>query len=433
MQINCLHPIIILNPLAHELIGRFGNYTINGVETKLYKFSNFSYGQKVKGIHPSSRQIRQSDIDNCFITDYSTMRTYPLYLAVPCNHCDACKNAKVNAFVHRCQLETQLYDYPPLFLTLTYDDKHKKECGLCVRDFQLFLKRLRQNLVRQGFREKIRYALVGEYGKRSARAHGHAILWNLPFRDIQTYRRIGEIIKKSWSNGFVMYRQIDTRNDKAFYYTAKYLRKDCNVPEGCNPTFMVSSNRGGGIGSAFIDRIAPHVRRTLNVFPKFVNKWTNKSSEVCLNRYILNRLFPTCSRGVHSSVVVAAKTFVIDYQILKQRNYDVHPFTSSFNRTMSYFDNVFYLPRLSTGYLSPSERKDTKELISECLHAQIVLENSFRKGHAFYEGVKKIADLRDKFLEKLFFQTEEIPANVIAEKARIAAWRAAVVADRQIL
>ena len=283
-QCICENPQIIINPLIEELVAQHGNITIKGVETKYKSYKRKLYDFKKSSIHPRSLGIGRDALDSCFVCDSVTKEHYPVYLEVPCGHCDVCKQSKVNAFVHRCKLETFNYSCQPLFITLTYDENNKKECGVCLRDVQLFFKRLRINLVRKGFREKIRYALCSEYGRRTHRPHYHAILWNLRQTDILSYREITGLIEKSWSYGFCMCRLIDPRNDKAFYYTSKYLRKDNIVPAGCNKTFMVCSNRGGSIGAPFIDRIAESIRRCRNTKFLISNKWNGKVEPLQYNQ-----------------------------------------------------------------------------------------------------------------------------------------------------
>ncbi len=92
MQVKCLHPQIIVNPLAAELISRFGNYTIKGCECNLSRRS-ILYDFKTSFIHPKKFKIQREDIDSCFITDRSTGELYPVYLEVPCGHCDICKQS----------------------------------------------------------------------------------------------------------------------------------------------------------------------------------------------------------------------------------------------------------------------------------------------------------------------------------------------------
>lgn len=216
MKVNCDTPITIFNPLLNELVALHKNIHINGLERKFINSKNLYYAFNSSKILPSPDSVPVACLDNYYISNSVTGETYPIYIQVPCGHCEVCKNAKVNAFVDRCKLETQLYNSKPIFITLTYDDIHRKQEGVSVRDIQLFLKRMRINLYRRGYREKIRYAVVSEYGRRTARPHYHGILWNLHQTDFLSYLEIRALIEKSWSCGFVMCRLVDPSDDKAF-------------------------------------------------------------------------------------------------------------------------------------------------------------------------------------------------------------------------
>ena len=75
--------------------------------------------------------------------------------------------------------EASLHD-ENIFITLTYDDEHiPDDHGLRKRDFQLFMKRLRERYSGR----TIRYYHCGEYGARTSRPHYHALLFGFSFPD----------------------------------------------------------------------------------------------------------------------------------------------------------------------------------------------------------------------------------------------------------
>lgn len=267
-QVICEHPNIIVNPSLRDLILKYRNVTIRG---KKYCFSKDFYDLYTlpRCVLPPSKKVIDSDklwkdgvvsfnripviehqdLENCFVLDESTGNVFPVYLEVPCGHCDLCKEAKINSFVERCKMETQCYDSQPWFITLTYDNDHVPLDGVSVRHAQLFFKRFRINLIRKGYDFKLRYAGVGEYGKNTHRPHYHFIIWGIDTFTHQDTYKVSCILKDSWNMGFVQHRLVDPNDDKAFYYTAKYLKKDNFVPtfeapDGnvlpCNPFFCCS-------------------------------------------------------------------------------------------------------------------------------------------------------------------------------------------------
>lgn len=410
MQVNCCNPVLIFNPLLAEFISIHGNIVVNGHRIDFYKPKKvFLYDFKPQNYLPHPSSMSLVDCDSCYVLDCVTGERIPAYLQVPCGHCEICKNAKVNAFVDRCKLETQLYKSNPLFVTLTYDEFHKKESGVCLRDVQLFFKRLRINLHRQGYREKIRYALVAEYGKRTRRPHYHAILWNLHATDILSFESIRKFVEKSWSNGFVLVRLIDPRNDKAFYYTAKYLRKDCDIPKGCNKTFMVCSNRGGSIGAAFIDSVRESAVKQLNIEIKYVNKWNGRINIVQCNRYMLNRLCPSLSRSLSYSLKCRVRRFIIDYNILYSRS-DVNSyvFDNQLDMYIKFFSPFFYVPTRRDLFFNLNNSRSSDSILREMLQDEIYIERLIAKGEQYFYDAVYYDSRRSLYLTKLFAHVNDI-------------------------
>ena len=409
MQVNCTNPSIIINPLINELVSLNGNITIRGYEIKYVKPKSLLYEFKKEQFAPSRFNITLDDFDSCYVRDYRTGETFPVYIQVPCGHCDVCKQAKVNAFVDRCKLETQCYDSNPLFITLTYDESHKKENGVCLRDVQLFLKRLRITLYRKGYREKIRYALVAEYGRRTSRPHYHMLLWNCHATDFLSYFEIRDTIEKCWSNGFVYIRLVDPRDDKAFYYTAKYLRKDCNVPEGFNPTFLVCSNRGGSIGAQFLDKLREHAVKHLNTRLKYVNKWNGKTCDVQVNRYMLNRLVPSLSRSLSYSLITRVRRFVYNYRVLQHRD-DVNAalLEPQLKSYLHFFGRFFWLYSYDDGLKHELDySRSNSAILREMLQDEIYIDEALSKGDKYYEDAVYYANQREPYITKCFLGVQE--------------------------
>lgn len=308
--VNCTNPVIIANPVLKDLLYQHGNYTYLG------KFHSLSPGQRRSWCHffPKSyfhpRGISLDDLPSCYVTDFKTGETFPMYVAVSCGHCDVCKGSKIDAFAHRCELESQCYSHLPYFVTLTYDDDHRNPDGLRVEDAQLFLKRFRSRLAYAGFNDHFRYVLCGEYGHNTHREHMHMLLWNLYPGFGLRYREIRSMIYRSWSKGFIYMSIVSpfykvkgsghglSKPEKCFQYVAKYICKDCVVPPGKNPPFLNTSRRNGGIGAPFLDRHRDYIRKHPLCDFKYLDQFSQSVKFVILNRYNLNRIFPTFSQSV---------------------------------------------------------------------------------------------------------------------------------------
>lgn len=139
-------------------------------------------------------------------------------------------------WVFRLRMEYQECNFG-LFVTMTYDDAKLPSDGVCKRDIQLFLKRLRKNFNS----EVLRYFIVSEYGDHTHRAHYHGLLFFKCDRSNDIY----DIIERSWQNGFVQFGEIE---EGSIVYCTKYCLKKNDVPKGCNPNFRLLSKMHGGIG-----------------------------------------------------------------------------------------------------------------------------------------------------------------------------------------
>lgn len=96
-----------------------------------------------------------------------------------CGGCIGCRLEYSRRWAIRIAHEASLYE-DNVFLTLTYRDECLPENdSLDVRDWQLFMKRLKK---RSGGRS-IRFFHCGEYGETTNRPHYHAILFNYNFED----------------------------------------------------------------------------------------------------------------------------------------------------------------------------------------------------------------------------------------------------------
>lgn len=332
-KVFCLHPRIIVNPSLPELLWRYRCCVIDGREHNFDSIGSYFFLKKSL-FNPYLRSY--DDYEDCFVLDKSTGQVFPVFLLVPCNHCDLCEKSKSDAFAHRCVLETMYYDTLPWFVTLTYDNDHLPPDGVSVSDCQKFLKRFRVNLVRHGYDKLIRYVCCSEYTPTKGRPHYHLILWNLaptvrrvaPFHhDYLSYKAIFDILEKSWSKGFVYneiispdHRGRDGRSfgspQKCFEYVSKYITKSDNVPLGKNKNFRLCSNRGGGISAPYLDKfVIPTVRRTLQVDFKFLDTFSQVVNNLCFSRYVLNRCFPTFSSSCPYRLRKAWKDLLYNYPL----------------------------------------------------------------------------------------------------------------------
>jgi len=120
---------------------------------------------------------------------------------IPCGRCIGCKYEKSRQWAIRCYHESKLHDQN-CFLTLTFNNENlsKREEPFSVkkRDFQLFMKKLRKQAVKEEqesdgklTRRKLGYFHCGEYGEENQRPHYHACIFNYDFPDKQLFTTSG--------------------------------------------------------------------------------------------------------------------------------------------------------------------------------------------------------------------------------------------------
>lgn len=146
-------------------------------------------------------------------------------IQLPCGQCIGCRLERSRQWAIRCVHEAQLHK-ENCFVTLTYDDSHLPDGGtLVVRDFQLFMKRLRKAIGDA----RVRFFHCGEYGEQMDRPHYHACLFGYDFPDRELWSIRDEVklyrsamLEKLWTVGF------STVGDVTFEsaaYVARYITK----------------------------------------------------------------------------------------------------------------------------------------------------------------------------------------------------------------
>lgn len=135
----------------------------------------------------------------------------------PCGKCRACRVNHTREWALRLMHERQYWD-DAIFLTLTYSDDHLPTRGTLVkRDVQLFIKRVRKDLIGR----VIRYYAVGEYGEKTNRPHYHAIMFGLSYDD-------SELIRENWELGFIKVGYVT-------YQSCRYVAEYCQKKLGGKP------------------------------------------------------------------------------------------------------------------------------------------------------------------------------------------------------
>lgn len=147
-------------------------------------------------------------------------------VTIGCGRCIGCRLEKSKQWATRCVHEASMYE-DNCFITLTFSTaslkKRDNQWSLDVRDFQLFMKRLRKK-----YGAKIKFFHCGEYGDENKRPHYHACLFNFDFPDKILWKEgehklyISPSLTKLWPEGF---STIGSCTFESAAYVARYVMK----------------------------------------------------------------------------------------------------------------------------------------------------------------------------------------------------------------
>ncbi len=178
-------------------------------------------------------------------------------LELACGQCIGCRLEYSRQWAIRCVHETTQHE-DNCFITLTYDEKNKpKDGNLQLRDFQLFMKRLRK----YEKPKKIRFYHCGEYGEENNRPHYHSIIFGHDFQDKTLFTQKGgyklytsTTLDKIWENKG--YATIGEANFETAAYVARYMlkkQKGETAKEQIRINEYATMSRRPGIGHSWIN------------------------------------------------------------------------------------------------------------------------------------------------------------------------------------
>ena len=204
--------------------------------------SNYNPKHKIRFLGPVEN-ILDLDVYNTAVSDIEI---------VPCGHCIGCRIDKARDWAVRIFCESETTPERSWFLTLTYDDFHMSDISLDKKDFQKFIKDLRNYLYYKNG-SSIRYFGCGEYGDKSGRKHFHIIVFGLGDLDIKPRTANNgyiyyqsDILNQIWDKGFVVVAEL---NINTASYVARYTLKKQGLKKYENldvqAPFLLMSTRPG--------------------------------------------------------------------------------------------------------------------------------------------------------------------------------------------
>lgn len=190
-------------------------------------------------------------------------------LVVSCGQCTGCRLERSRQWAVRITHEAQMHEANS-FLTLTYDDAHlPPDLSLRIRDFQLFMKRLRkwranEDKVANKEPYRLRFFHCGEYGDLRSRPHYHACLFGEDFSSDRKHFKgsaenklyTSKLLDTLWGHGYAV---IGNLTFDSAAYVARYCMKKITGPKsvehynGRKPEYT-SMSRRPGIGKPWLDK-----------------------------------------------------------------------------------------------------------------------------------------------------------------------------------
>lgn len=170
---------------------------------------------------------------------------------LPCGQCIGCRLDYSLDWATRCIHEAQLHE-KNCFITLTYNDLNlPKDGGLQLKDWQLFMKRLRKEI-----ECPIKFYHAGEYGDQYLRPHYHALIFGYDFPDRKYLKKTpsgmridsSSMLSGLWQQG---YASVGNVTFESAAYVARYCMKkvlgkgkDVQDAQGLKPYERMDSRTG---------------------------------------------------------------------------------------------------------------------------------------------------------------------------------------------
>lgn len=186
---------------------------------------------------------------------------------LPCGKCPDCIERRTRIWAARCVLEGSYYENNS-FITLTYADKCLPKGGLCKKDVQKFIKRLRKHVG-----HRISYYAIGEYGPHNThRPHYHIIIFNwfpsdakfFTEGDFGGYLWTSNELRDLWPFGHSLIGDVTYASCS---YVARYCQKKYALP-GEKQEFCLMSTRPA-IGSRYFNEHFSEIYDTDKIYFNF--------------------------------------------------------------------------------------------------------------------------------------------------------------------
>lgn len=302
---QCDDPCLIVNSRALTLISNGGSITSDFPVFR--SFGNLNHPNTTSRFLAAAHQYLNTNVNYYSLCNHYVILDNQfeyIYRLVGCGKCVLCQHSRKLDIINRCRMESELYDCPPYFFTLTYQESDLPQDGeLIYRDVQLFFKRYRKLLITQGLPTDFRYLVAGEYGHVYGRPHWHVILWNNPYR-CTMFSPEEELLKydlwlcwqKSSFYVFTKPENFGVCGDCVAAYVAKYIGKTDSRHHHIHKPCIHMSTRIGGIGKPFLSNYLDYYKNANTNKFEYMSIKDGKLHSFTMGSWIKNYYHPSPSR-----------------------------------------------------------------------------------------------------------------------------------------
>ena len=222
---------------------------------------------------------------------------------VDCHKCIPCRLKTAREKAIRALHEADQHNGNNIFLTLTYAPEKLTSDKLQYRDFQLFMKSLRElrtRNVENPKENKIKFMVTGEYGDKTKRPHWHTILFNYWPHDALLHREneLGHKIYTSkeietiWDHGFSEFGGVTMESAG---YVARYAAKKLIHGKDQDHDYHPKHQPSQGIGKQWIEKywkqtftngyvVLPNGEKCS--IPRYYQEWLKKHQPDAHHKYL---------------------------------------------------------------------------------------------------------------------------------------------------
>lgn len=460
LNIECEHPVIIYNRRLSELIGLGYKHFIDvNISTNLIPVSRLyatysplishyenvftgRIGYRCDFVENRDEWFRvyslsYDKIKNIYLINQTTGETEPVFVLVPCNHCETCRKKKVESYRRRLLLESCNYSEEPFFITLTIDPAHyptNPYSRPVITDMiQRFHKRLRRYLSYRGYSTNYKYFFVSEYGSRFGRLHFHGVIYGIhrdlydPIPNIWSDKdkfnyisKFSHIIRNVWKLGF---SRTDYCIDSTGAYAMKYIGKSSK-----KKTYNWHSNN---LSLDIINLHKDEIQKNshLQDFPIMIRKLSRSTGQYILtpyyfpiDRYFINKCYPSYKVSLSVEFRRMLISCYYDIKKLDEMKIDNKEYTALRAHFLDYYDIPIDLLKLKEMdmkyfYLLPfvSQEFRFNKVLEHFIETYDEL-SKHKDNDLSFDYVSYCDDLHEKHLA--FSNLKEYDLNIMRKKSR---------------